>query len=684
MANFYETVLDVLKQDRRFFAKDGTFLRNAVYEAAMQMDADLIKLLLSDEEAKKRFFKEVDGVQVFDKVGFGWVINNRQFLPDSYTRFKNKIGLGADSGELISNTGKVELVFPYKDSVLEGGQTKEEQNRKEVFFNETLAQDEVDRLLYPKVLTRATRVCGVGEHDLAGRYQTDTMKIVEEACTDYNDDNLIIRGNNLLALSSLLKRFAGMVQCIYIDPPYNTGSDSFGYNDSFNHSSWLTFMRNRLVIARQLLNRSGMLFISVDDNESAYLKVLCDEIFGNDNFMTTIAYERSGVSGLGQGGGFLVNTHESIICYAKEKSMAKVGDLSGEYPFGYDEMKRYNKILVSPGESAQIDSFEAPSTHEEVIIRKHSDYEIKTISLRDFDNRRLDIEKEYLQYFDKVYRNTSVQAENEFQNNILQRCGEGLYSAEYTVSRGRRKGERIIAYYYNQQVFAWLKDSAMIEGSQIVKTNKLSDFWSHGSIPKADLANEGGVSLRRGKKPENLLKRILDISTEDGDLVLDFFLGSGTTAAVAHKMNRRYIGVEQLDYGDNDVYKRLCNVIKGEPSGISKKTDWRGGGTFVYCELAKLNQNYVDEIEAATDEATVDDILARILRSGFISYKIDPKAITEADDDYNNLSIEDKKRFLMEILDKNLLYVNYCDIDDEEFGIPDEDKAFTRSFYREG
>lgn len=158
MANFYETVVDVLKQDARFVAEDGTFLRNAVYEAAMKMDAPLIKRLLGNEETAKRFFADVDGVKVFDKMGFAWVINNRQFLPDSYTRFKNKIGLMDEQGEMITASGKVELVFPYKDCVLEGGQTKEDQKRQEIFYNETLAPDEVDRLLYPKVLVNARRV----------------------------------------------------------------------------------------------------------------------------------------------------------------------------------------------------------------------------------------------------------------------------------------------------------------------------------------------------------------------------------------------------------------------------------------------------------------------------------------------------------------------------------------------
>ena len=204
MTNFYETVLTVLKSDKRFIAEDGTFLRNAVYEAAMKMDTQLIRLLLANDETRTRFFTDVDGVKVFDKIGFAWVINNRQFLPDSYTRFKNKIGLADETGALISASDKVELVFPYKDCILEGGQTKNEPDRKEVFYNESLAPGEVDRLLMPKVLRGAKR------------YTTDG---IEDTLEFHDDDNLVIRGNNLLALSSLLKVFEGRVKCIYIDTP---------------------------------------------------------------------------------------------------------------------------------------------------------------------------------------------------------------------------------------------------------------------------------------------------------------------------------------------------------------------------------------------------------------------------------------------------------------------------------
>ena len=275
MANFFETVLTVLKSDQRFVAEDGTFLRNAVYEAAMKMDAKLIRLLLENEKTSSRFFADVDGVKVFDKTGFAWVINNRQFLPDSYTRFRNKIGLSDMNGELISASNKVELVFPYKDCVLEGGQTTEDQKRHEIFYNEILAPDEVDRLLFPKVLTSPIRYSASGNEVIT--------RIKDE-------DNLVVKGNNLLALSSILKRYEGCVKCICIDPPYNTNNSGFGYNDSFNHSSWLTFMKTRLELSFRLLSSNGTIFVFCDDNEQAYLKVLMDDIFGRERYIQTVVW----------------------------------------------------------------------------------------------------------------------------------------------------------------------------------------------------------------------------------------------------------------------------------------------------------------------------------------------------------------------------------------------------------
>jgi len=582
MSNFYEVVWQVLKSDKRFVAEDGTFLRNAVYEAAMQMDAPLLHLLLANPETAAHFFTNVDGVKVFDKMGFAWVINNRQFLPDSYTRFKNKIGLTDAEGSLIATSEKVELVFPYKDCVLEGGQTREDQKREEIFYNSTLAPDEVDRLLYPKVLSQAKRYSANG---------------VSEATTFTDDDNLIIKGNNLLALASLLKRYEGLVKCIYIDPPFNTGKDSFNYNDRFTRATWLTFMKDRLLLASRLLSADGNIFIHIDINQSHYLKVLADEIFDEKNFVEEIIWAYGSPSGGRAATPKPVNIHDYILHYARN----------------YQQRKQ-NRV--------------------------YTPYSEKYIS-------------DWFKYTDKdgrVYRR-----------------------------RQRGKDEDGNPIWVKQ----YLDESNGIPLSTVWTDIKqvYADPRAYKSGNKADV--EVIKEFSGGQKPEELINRIFEMSTDENDIILDFHLGTGTTAATAHKMKRKYIGVEQMDTQIDMIIERLEKVIAGETAGISKEVDWQGGGSFVYCELAKLNQTMVEEIEAATDDTTLSELQGKLMKSGFISYKVNPADIDAAANDYAALSMEDKKRFLMDLLDKNLLYVNYCDMDDAEFSISEQDKAFTRSFYKE-
>ncbi|MBS6321208.1 MAG: site-specific DNA-methyltransferase [[Eubacterium] siraeum] len=623
MANFYETVLTVLKSDERFVAEDGTFLRNAVYEAAMKMDEGLIRLLLTNDETRTRFFVEVDGVKVFDKMGFAWIINNRQFLPDSYTRFKNKIGLADETGALISASGKVELVFPYKDCVLEGGQTKEEQKRSEIFYNETLAPDEVDRLLFPKALVSATRFTAQGKED-----------IVEFT----NEDNLIINGNNLLALASLLKRFEGQVKCIYIDPPYNTGSDGFNYNDSFNHSSWLVFMKNRLELARRLLSNDGTIWITLDDVENHYLKVLCDDIFTRDCFVTEVEWQHSD------------NSNNNALTFSEDVNHILV----------YSKKPNWKPKFLNDPEK-----------------RKH------------FKNPDNDPKGPW---FDgNPVNNPGLRPNLQFDiiapnGNVIKHPANGWRWSKETMDEKFATGE----LRFSDDCTRVIRRTYLCDMEGLPPSNHWTNFDITGHTRKAKYELKSlfpGIpvtSLFATPKPELLINYIFDLATNPGDIVLDFFLGSGTTCAVAHKKQLRYIGIEQMEYIHTFVIPRLEKVIAGEQGGISQTVGWQGGGSFVYCELAKLNQTIVEEIEAATDDATLSDIYGRMVKSGFISYKVNPADIDAAAEDYAALSLDDKKRFLMEILDKNLLYVNYCDIDDEEFGISDEDKAFTRSFYREG
>lgn len=672
MQNLLEDFKQLLTNDERLVSKHGELLKNLIVELGLKLDPDLLRLLLSHDRIRRHFFAEVDDILVFDKDKFLQFVSNKAFLPDSYTAFKNKIGLSDDGGETyLSRSREVALVWPYKDCVLEGGQTKEDARRNEIFWNTTLAPDDIDRLLDPKVLTNFKRYTADGEEPVSD-FRRDENGVISE--------NLIMRGNNLLALCILKTQFRGKVKLIYIDPPYNRNENNF-YNDSFRHSSWLTFMKNRLEMARQLLSQQGCIFISIDDTEQAYLKVLCDEIFGRDNFLASIAYERSGVSGLGQGGRFLVNTHESILCYARSKPHFIPVDLSGEGEFSKKDMRRYNKYLIRVGNGTEHVRFIAPSTKEEVVIYHHPAYEIGTISLKKFDERYDEIYDEYLKRFEDIFRNTSIQEENKFQNRILGHCQDGFYSARYLVSRGKNKGQVITVYYLNGRVFAWLKNSAKISNGRIVKTNKLSDFWDHGSIPKADLANEGGVKLRRGKKPENLLKRLIIMVTEPGDLVLDFYNGSGTTCAVAHKMGRQYIGVEQLDYGENDSVVRLHNVIKGDKTGISKAVNWQGGDDFVYCELLQWNERYVQRIQAAKSTAESLALWQEMQALAFLGYRVDITAVNEQAQDFADLTLDEQRRFLLETLDYNALYVNLSEIDDADYAISEEDKRLNVQFY---
>lgn len=657
--------LTALIESNKTYLIDGSLNRNLLAADARKYDSELLNLLQNDGEIKAHFFTSTDGGLVFKKDVFLQFIMNKEFLPDSYTNYKIKIGLGANDGYLLSESGDVVLNWPYKDTILEGGQDKEDQKRSEIFFNEVLAPDQITRLLDDKVFTNWKRYDSHGEHDL------DELK---------DEDNLIIKGNNLVVLHSLMKRYAGKVKLIYIDPPYNTGSDSFGYNDNFNHSTWLTFMRNRLAVAKKLLREDGAIFISLDDSESHYAKVLADEIFGRDNFLANIAYQRSGAAGLGQGGKFVVNTAEQILAFAKNKRLLTVFDLEGGVPLEIKHMKRYNNVLVNEGGRTLIAEFPAKSNGEMVRVFKHDNFEITTIPLAGFEKNKEAINAEYVSNFENIFRLNLPQAENSFQHDLLRRMNDdSLYSVDYVASRGRHKDLSVTNHYYKKQLLAWLKSSAILDGNEIQKTNKLTDFWAHGDIPKADLANEGKVKLSRGKKPEQLLKRIISMVTEPGDIVLDYHIGSGTTAAVAHKMGRQYIGIEQLYYGDNDPTVRLRNVINGDQSGISKAVGWVSGGSFVYANIVNNSNKFRERVEAAENDGDYLGLLQEATSSSFLSYRVDPKKLNE--DEFRKLSSSEKRRLLLELIDSNTLYVNYEDINDPSFKISEKDKEFNKKLY---
>ena len=464
---FYIELLDLLKQDpeNRFYSENGKdLLRNKLYECAMKMDKDLIKLLLSNERIKNKFFTDVDGLLVFDKTAFGWAINNKAFLNDSYTRFKNTIGLIDSNEQFISSKNDVVLSFPYKDCVLEGGQTKEDQKRDEIYYNELLAPDDVDRLLAPKVFTNAKRYTKDGE----------------EVITSFNDNNnLIIKGNNLLALSSILKRYEGKVKCIYIDPPYNTGSDSFKYNDNFNHSTWLIFMRNRLKLAYKLLKSDGYLFVQCDDNEQAYLRVLIDEIFNKDNFINvvTVKTKIGGVSGSSEGKS-LKDATEFINIYAKNKSESLLNLIYVKTPLNkyiqqyQDDGKswKYTSIITNMSGKKKVKEIDGFTFYS------YDTFETKSVTRFAKDNG-LTVDEVYNKYNDKIFRTTNAQSsirqtvisETKDINSVIVGC-------EYIPTKGKNKGNLVEILYKdtNRNMLMFLSDCVQKEGNNYYYLEKVS------------------------------------------------------------------------------------------------------------------------------------------------------------------------------------------------------------------
>ena len=644
MQNLLNDLKELLKNDDRLMVGDD-LLKNKIIELSLKLDKDLIKLLLSHEQIKRHFFTDIDGTLVFDKDKFMRFVSNKAFLPDSYTSFKNKIGLTVD-GDYLSEGKEVVLAWPYKDCVLEGGQTREDAKRKEIFWNEILAPDEIDRLLDPKVLTSFKRIDKKGEHKVSEIKDTD---------------NLIIKGNNLLALHSIKKRFAGRIKFIYIDPPFNREADTF-YNDSFKHSTWLTFIKNRFHVASKLLTSDGVICVHIDDEEYAYLKVLMDDIFGRDNFVNTICVRDSHPSGLKLANRekTIIKTKSYIIVYRKSSAF----HLNPLYQRRYDWDTHFN-TFVDIGDSA----LPKYNLKEYVIKRKivGHEFNLDENALRDKRFRNFAFQNR-----DKIYQSTK---------EIPKKAKELSLNNPDTVIEYNHKGIREFAF--NGRRLSPLSKSIWnvgFDGYYKEDFGKLlCDFWD--DIDFNNSQNEGGVSLPRGKKPELLLARLISLFTSKNDIVLDFYLGCGTTNAVAHKMGRQYVGIEQLDYGKNNAVVRLVNVINGDKTGISKEVNFKGGGYFIYCELMKWNELYIERIQQAKSKKELQQIWETMKEKAFLSYKVDHKQFDENAKEFGELSVEDQKKFLIEVLDKNQLYVNLSEIDDSDYKVSEEDKKLNRQFY---
>ncbi|PDW50367.1 site-specific DNA-methyltransferase [Helicobacter pylori] len=557
------------------------FTKERLVTLIIEHDEKLLTFMLEHENAndyKNAFFKMIANSLVFNEKALSECLEKYleiKELDRSFTRFKNKIGLYSQGG-FLKSSGSVVLYFPFKDNVLLGNAKDNNTKSKELFYHEILHKKEIDMLLHKKALCRFEMH---GEGDL------------ESTLQDKNT-NYLIKGNNLIALHSLKKKFAKQVKCIYIDPPYNTGNDSFNYNDNFNHSSWLVFMKNRLEIAREFLSDDGSIYINLDYNEVHYCKVLMDEIFKRENFRSEIIWRMGFLSGYKTAAKKYIRNHDTILFYSK----------SDNYLFNktYIENKDFLQLL----------------TKNEVqnAFKKFS-----------FPQEKVD---DFLTFINHENRGEKYPLEDTWNSN---------------------------------------------------KWDKLNSIAIDSSVSRVDETIAIDDENFKGQKPEALISRILEIATQENDLVLDFFAGSGTTCAVAHKMKRRYIGIEQMDYIETITKERLKKVIEGEQGGISKKCDFKGGGSFVYAELKEVNLEVKKQILNANSKSEClkifNDLNERFLK------RTDNKMDEIHSEEFQNLDLNEQKRIYCASFDSNEDYLNLGDIDEDAWEIDEITKKYNEIFY---
>ena len=561
----------------KYFTKSGALKRNAVIEDLDNYDKDLMTAILKDDLLHKTYTSKIADVEIFEINKFVDMLRYKEYWEDSFTKYDNKIGLTA-GGKYIDDSSDVVLDFPYKDCVLKAGMTKEDVEHSgdadEPFLNETLAKPEIDELFEPKIFINVTK------YDKNGKTKASSIS---------DDDNLIIKGNNLIALYSLEERYAGKVKLIYLDPPYNTSNHDFVYNDNFNHATWLTFMKSRLEIAWKLLSDDGTIWISIDDNESHYMKVLEDSIFGRENFLDEVVWQRA-YSPVNLKKTFS-RSHDYIQVYAKNNSSEK--ELN-RLPRSAEANSRYKNPDNDPrGAWKPGDLSVGPAVKENI-------YPITTPSGRTVlppNGRSWVYSKDKFNEMIKDNRiwfgkdGINVPSVKRFLSDVKGVVAQTLWTYE-EVGHNQDAKREIKKLFNNNSVF---------------------------TTPK----------------PEKLLRRIITLGSNEKDLVLDFFMGSATTQAVAMKMHRRFIGIEQMDYINTISVPRLQKVIAGEQGGISKAVKWQGGGSFIYAELMEKDQGYIRDLQNAENMDELMNVYSRMKQNGDIDDESVRDLVTDTDYEFN-------------------------------------------------
>jgi adenine-specific DNA-methyltransferase len=695
MTKLKETLIDILKEDQRLFDDQGEVKENLLRELIDQYDPQLIELLLNHEITRQKFFVSAGKAMVFKGTDFKFFIDENK-LDNSYTQFENKIGLKVGS-RLLREYRYVVLNFPYKDCVLEGGQSTEEgtdtyfeynkesgdydekkAKRKEIFFNQILAKDEIDRLFEPKAFSKVLK------------YQKDENgSIIESEAKEFTrdengdiKDNLIIKGNNLLALHSLKEQFRGKVNLIYIDPPYNTGKDSFAYNDNFNHSSWMVFVKNRLEIAKSLLTPEGLIFISCDDSEQPYLKVLSDEVFNRENFIACLPTIMN-LKGNNDQFGF-AGCHEYTLVYSKNRNLCKINE------FDIDE---------EGTESWSIDSI--GYFKKGAPLRATGDESLREDRTKMFYPILVDIEKQEVKTVDSDEFEKIYSFENEeFDDNFVEelRIKYESLGLKFILPIADKNNFGRWRWGYNETNKEKLKTDVLITETK----NSISLYKKQrpelGELPSrkpksifykpeyssgngtAQLKSFFGDKVFKNPKPVELIKDFIKIGCHQSGLILDFHAGSGTTAHAVLELNkedggnRQFILVEQMDYAESITSKRVQKVIEKENIDAS----------FLYLELAKNNQNALKRIEAAGSYEELITFFDEMYERYFLNYNVKIREFKEKvsqEPSFKNLTLDRQKQIFGKMLDLNQLYVNRSDMEDSRFQLSENDIAATHNFY---
>lgn len=564
-----------------------------------------------------------------------------------YTTFSNKIGLyNANNGSFINNSPEVVLNFPFKDTVLEAGMSKEDVGREERFLHIEIDKKDIDTLEDPKVLTNFKYIDKDGEKQLDETSDVDFF--------DENGDlkqNLLIKGNNLLALYTLREKLANQIKLIYIDPPYyfdkTKPTDAFRYNSNFKLSAWLTFMKNRLEVARDLLKDSGTILVHIGEDGYAYLKILMIEIFGADNFIETFIWK---------------NTDNPDSLSNKSRS-------SVEYIIAFE--KKIDKSIAYVGKETE--NGDAPILH--------TGNKIKTLT---FPKQSI-----HFNIPDGIItpsRPDRVAIENEFAIVDGRNDQEVRLTGEFTWTQEKLDGELSKGAYAiiksdKFSVRVQLPEAKNMAPEKYIDEVYLSKAIGVGSNEDANShMKKMGINFT-SPKPESVVAFFIKAITKENDIVLDFFAGSGTTQAAALKMNRRFVGVEQMDYIESDTKKRIKAAIDGEQGEISPIVNWQGGGSFVYFELKKYNQDFIDRIMEAITIPELEEIYEDMQKNAFLKFWFDKKEF-EKDENFRSLDLDGRKQALVNILDENQLYLNYDEMDDSKYHVTAAERELTNRFYQ--